>query len=80
MLGVPDWLLRTHTASARDLALGVDEAQAAAAEAKVPYFAAIWKRPRKAAHDAYVIMPLQQFANIIHELEKNSEKNSEQDL
>jgi hypothetical protein len=72
VLGVPGWLFRTFTAQARDLARGLDEAKAAAEEAGVEHYAAVWKRPRRAAHDAYVVLPLQQFATLVAASKKNS--------
>jgi hypothetical protein len=72
VLGVPGWLFRTFTAQTRDLARGMDEAKAAAEESGAEHYAAVWKRPRRGAHDAYVVLPLQQFAILVADSKKNS--------
>jgi hypothetical protein len=80
VLGVSNWVIRTFTAQARDLARGMDEAKAAAEEAGVEHFAAVWKRPRRAAQDSYVVMPLNQFAALVAQAQKDSDEDPKQDL
>jgi hypothetical protein len=75
--GVPGWLIRTHTATNRDLSGALDQAQVAAQEAEMPHFATVWRRHRRMAQDAYVVLTLQQFGSLLAELEKNSKKNSD---
>jgi hypothetical protein len=74
VLGVPGWVLRTFTGQARDLSAGLDEAKTAAEESGADHFAAIWKRPRRAAQDSYVVMTLSQFGSLLAESKKNSEE------
>ncbi|MFC3296432.1 hypothetical protein [Clavibacter michiganensis] len=72
-------MIRTFTAQARDLALGVDEAKAAAEEAGVDHYAAVWKRPRRAAQDSYVVLPLQQFGILVAQAQKNCDAGTEEE-
>jgi hypothetical protein len=72
VLGVPGWVFRTFTGQTRNLSAGLDEAKTAAEESGADHFAAVWKRPRHAAHDSYVVLTLQQFGMLVAEVKKNS--------
>jgi hypothetical protein len=73
ILGVPGWLIRTHTAANRDLSGALDQAQQGAQEAGAEHFATVWRRHRRPAQDAYVVMSLTEFGKILHELQTHSE-------
>jgi hypothetical protein len=69
ILGVPGWLIHTHTAQNRDLSGALDEAQRAAQEAGAEHVATVWRRHRLPAQEAYVVMTLTQFGKVLHELQ-----------
>jgi len=74
IVGVAGWLLRTYTATQRDLSGALDAAKLAADEAGIEHHATIWKRPGRAAADAYVVLSLTEFGKLMAELKKNSEQ------
>lgn len=69
--GIAGWLIRTHTATNRDLSGALDQAQQAAEEAGTPHFATVWRRHRRMAQDAYVVLTLTQFGMLVAESKKN---------
>lgn len=56
--GIDGWVLECKCADRAELGAWLDEAQREAAEAGVSRFAVVFKRRRKPAADAYVLMPL----------------------
>jgi hypothetical protein len=73
ILGVPGWLIHTHTAQNRDLSGALDQAQQAAQEAGAEHHATVWRRHRRPAQDAYVVMSLTEFGKLLRELQKQSD-------
>jgi hypothetical protein len=63
--GLPGWTLECKAEKQIGLAAYVDEARVEAANAGTRRFAAIVKRRQKGVSEAYVIMPLSQFAEMI---------------
>lgn len=77
--GIPGWLIKTRTATSKDLSGALDAAQQAAEQAGAEHHAVVWKRQGRAAQQSYVLMDLTTFGNILRELEKNAMERSEQD-
>lgn len=63
--GVPDWTLECKDERKMNLAGAVDEARAEAENAHTSWFAAIIKRPRKNVSQAYVVIPLDVFRDLL---------------
>lgn len=66
--GIADWTLETKDTKTIDLPGAVDEAMIEAANAGTHWFAAIIKRRRKNVRDAYVVMPLWLFVELVKRL------------
>lgn len=62
--GVIGWVLECKATREIDLAGAVDEARVEARNAGTRLFAAVVKRRRKGIADAYVVMPLEVFAEL----------------
>jgi hypothetical protein len=65
IIGVPDWALECKATREFKLAQFVDEAETEAGNAGVPFGAAIVKSPGRAVGDAFVVMSLRQFAEMV---------------
>jgi hypothetical protein len=65
--GVIGWLFEIKALKQLDVAGAVDEAAKEAENAGSPWYAAIIKRRRKSVGDAYVVMPLSLFAELLRE-------------
>jgi len=63
--GVPAWVLELKATKLLNLAGAVDEARIEAANAGVQSFAAIIKRRRKPVSEAYVVLPLERFVDVL---------------
>lgn len=74
--GVDNWVLECKSVKKFDLAGFIDEARKEAQNAKAKYFAAIIKRRQKPASKAFVLMELDQFAEIIQQLAKVPPKST----
>lgn len=66
--GVEGWTLECKNDKTINLAGAVDEAAIEAANAGTPWFAAIVKRRGKNVRDAYVVMPLWLFVELVKRL------------
>ena len=66
--GLPRWVLELKACRTLDLAGWSDEAEKERANAGTEYAAVIAKRRGKPTGDAYVVMPLSQFARLLAEL------------
>jgi hypothetical protein len=73
ILGIPGWLIKTRTATSKDLSGALDEAQEAAEQAGVEHHAVVWKRQGRAAQQSYVLLDLTTFGKILHDLQKDSD-------
>jgi len=67
LVGVPRFALECKNQASINLAQFLEEALIEAKHAKAQFGAAIIKRRRKATKDAYVVMSLEQFAELIRE-------------
>lgn len=65
--GVPGWALEVKAERAMDLAGYMAEASVEADHAGTRWFAAIVKRRRKPTAEAYVVLPLRLFAEMLRE-------------
>lgn len=63
--GVEDWTLECKNEKKMNLAGAVDEARVEAANAHTSWFAAIIKRPRKNVYQAYAVIPLDVFRDLL---------------
>jgi hypothetical protein len=63
--GVPNWLINARTEATRDLSVALDEAAREAAKDGAERYAVIWTRPQRQISEAYVLMPLSVFADIL---------------
>lgn len=70
--GIPDWTIeaKNHRNLADALRDGVDQATAARHVTGTRWAAAIVKRPRKPTGDAYAVMPLEQWTQLVKELNR----------
>lgn len=66
--GVVGWCLEAKATREIDLARAVDESLTEAGHARAPFAAAIVKRRNRPTADAYVVMPLSQFAELVADL------------
>lgn len=62
---IPGWVLEAKNHKALDLAGWCSEASAEAANARSHWWAVIAKRRNRPIADAYVVMPLHQFARLL---------------
>jgi len=67
LVGVPRFALECKNQASINLAQFLEEALIEAKHAKAQFGAAIIKRRRKATKDAYVVMSLEQFAELIRD-------------
>jgi hypothetical protein len=65
--GVIGWTLEAKAEKTLDLAGAIDEAVKEANNAETRWYAAILKRRRKPTADAYVVMPLWLFTELVRE-------------
>lgn len=65
--GLPGWCLEAKAHKTMDLAGWADEAAKEAENARCPWWAVIAKRRNRPAGDAYVVMSLAQFAELLAE-------------
>ena len=65
--GLPGWVLEAKCHKSMDLAGWANEAEAEAANARASWWAVIAKRRNRPVSDAYVVMPLAQFARLLAE-------------
>jgi hypothetical protein len=65
--GVLGWTLEAKNAQALDLSGALTEAHFEAQHAGTRWYAAILKRRRRPTGDAYVVMPLHLFADLLRE-------------
>ena len=63
--GVPGWCLELKATKQLNLASAIDEARLEAKNARAEHFAAIVKRPRKPISEAYVVVPLAEFLEVM---------------
>lgn len=61
--GIPGWVLEAKACRAIDLAGWMDEAIKEAANDGAPFYAVVAKRRMKGVHQAYVVMPLEIWAD-----------------
>lgn len=67
--GVPGVVLECKATREIDLATAVNEAEREAANAGVDIFAAVIKRRQKPTSEAYAVMPLRKFVELIRDAE-----------
>lgn len=67
LVGIPDFAIECKNTRTIDLAQFVAEAVAEAINARVKYGAAIIKRRQRPVKDAYVVMTLEQFTQLLQE-------------
>ena len=67
--GLPGWVLEAKALRQLDVAGAVDEAEKERANVGVRFAAAILKRRRRPIGDAYVVVPLHRFAEVLTELD-----------
>jgi hypothetical protein len=65
--GIPGWVLEAKCHKSMDLAGWANEAAAEAVNARASWWAVIAKRRNRPVSDAYVVMPLSQFAALLAE-------------
>jgi len=65
--GIPGWVLELKATRELDVAGAVDEAAKEAGNAGTRWYAAILKRRRKPIAEAYVVLPLRLFAELLRE-------------
>ncbi len=65
--GIPGWVLEAKATRELDVAGAIDEAVKEAGNAGTRWFAAVLKRRRKATAEAYVVLPLRLFAELVRE-------------
>jgi hypothetical protein len=65
--GIPGWCIEAKNHKSMDLAGWASEAAAEAANARCHWWAVIAKRRNRPIEDAYVVMPLAQFARLLAE-------------
>ena len=67
--GVPGWVIEAKNHKSMDLAGWANEAAAEALNARAHWWCVIAKRRNRPVGDAYVVMPLSQFARLLAEEE-----------
>lgn len=67
--GLRDWSILARWETTRDLATAMNDAKSAASHDGRKYFAAAWMRHGAPVNDAYVVMPLEVFSAVLHELD-----------
>ncbi len=65
--GIPGWVCELKATRELDVAGAIDEAAKEAANAGAAWYVAILKRRRKPTADAYVVLPLYLFAELVRE-------------
>lgn len=67
--GIPGWVIEAKNHKSLDLAGWANEAAAEAQNARASWWAVIAKRRNRPTSDAYVVMDLAQFADLLAEVE-----------
>lgn len=65
--GIPQWVLEAKNCRTIDLSGWMDEALREAAHDGAPFYAVVAKRRMKGTHQAYVVMPLEIWAQWLRE-------------
>lgn len=68
--GIDGWVLEAKNERRIELAQYMEEAKREAANADARFYAAVVKRRRKPVNEAYVVMPLSVFADVLNEMKK----------